>query len=158
MKKERSERHRISLDVTAREMRYIDSIRGSRSRAAFCRERTVLSEGFADPSFDLSARILGTLAVISKDRWDDLLKVGDLMTLAHVTSRNTDRSEQDRKLLEGTLNEIRRALSGIFVEANKQRLAMEALLETADKFIPYQLLTSETPGHTKQANWHRPRK
>ncbi|MEH6756945.1 MAG: hypothetical protein V7676_05495 [Parasphingorhabdus sp.] len=158
MKKKRGERHRISLDVTEQEMRNIDSARGARSRAEFCRERIILSQGFADPSFDWSARIFGTLAVISKDRWDNLLKVGDLMTLAHVTSQNIDRSEQDRKLLEGTLNEIRDALSGIFVEANKQRLAMEALLETAEKFIPYQLLTNETPGHTEQANWHRPRK
>jgi|TARA_R110002049_G_scaffold199766_14_gene370241 hypothetical protein len=158
MKKERGERHRISLDVTAREMRYIDSIRGSRSRAAFCRERIVLSEGFADPSFDLSARILGTLAVISKDRWDDLLKVGDLINLLKLSSQNIDQNKQDGMRLEGTLNEIRDALSGIFVEANQQRLAMEALLEMADKFIPYQLLTSEPPNNTELANWHRTRK
>lgn len=139
-------------------MRDIDRTRGSRSRSAFCRERIVLSKGFADPSFDLSARMLGILAVISKDRWNDLLKVGDLMTIAHLTSKNIDRSEQDRKLLEGTLNEIRDALSGIFVEANKQRLAMEALLEKAEKFIPYQLLASEPPNSTEPANWHRPRK
>ena len=158
MKKKRGPRHRISLDVTEQEMRYIDSSRGARSRAEFCRERIVLSQGFADPSFDLSARILGTLAVISKDRWDDLLKVGDLLNLLKLSSQNIDQNKQDGMRLEGTLNEIRDALSGIFVEANKQRLAMEALLETADKFIPYQLLTSETPGHTEQANWHRPRK
>ena len=158
MKKKRGERHRISLHVTEQEMRYIDNIRGARSRAEFCRERIVLSQGFADPSFDWSARILGTLAVISKDRWDDLLKVGDLLNLLKLSSQNIDQNKQDGMRLEGTLNEIRDALSGIFVEANKQRLAMEALLETADKFIPYQLLTSETPGHTEQANWHRPRK
>ena len=158
MKKKRGERHRISLDVTEQEMRYIDNIRGARSRAEFCRERIVLSQGFGDPSFDLSSKMLGKLAVISKDRWDDLRKVGDLMTLAHVTSRNIYQSEQDRKCLEGTLNEIRDALSGIFVEANKQRLAMEALLEKADKFIPYQLLASEPSNSTEPANWHRPRK
>lgn len=139
-------------------MRYIDNIRGARSRAEFCRERIVLSQGFADPSFDWSARILGTLAVISKDRWNDLLKVGDLITIAHLTSQNIDGSEQGRKCLEGTLNEIRDALSRIFVEANKQRLAMEALLETAHKFVPYQLLASEPPKNIEPANWHRTRK
>ena len=139
-------------------MRYIDSTRGARSRAEFCRERIVLSQGFADLSFDLSARILGTLAVISKDRWDDLLKIGDLMNLLKLSSQNIDQNKQDGMRLEGTLNEIRDALSEVFVEANQQRLAMEALLEMADRFIPYQLLNSEPPAYTEPANWHRPRK
>ena len=158
MNKKRRTRHRISLDVTEQEMRYIDSIRGARSRADFCRERIVLSQGFGDPSFDLSARILGTLAVISKDRWDDLLKVGDLMNLLKLSSQNIDRNRQGGKGLEETLKEIRDVLSGIFVEANRQKLAMEELLEIADKFIPYQLLASEPPNSSEPANWHRPRK
>ena len=155
MKKKSVGRYRISLDVSAQEMRFIDSARGSSSRAAFCRERIVLSQGFADPSFDLIARMLGKLAVISIDRWDDLLKVGDLMTLAHSTSKNIGRSDQEKKLLEEMLNEINGVLSSIFAEANQQRVAMEALLEMTAKFVSYQLLTSEPLNSTEPANWHR---
>ncbi len=155
MTKERVGRHRISLDVSAHDMRRIDRARGSSSRAAFCWERIVLSQGFADPSFDLIARMLGKLAMISTDRWDNLLKVGDLMNLAHSISQNIDRNDQDKKLLEETLNEISGALSGIFAEANLQRVAMEALLEMAHQFVSYQLLTSEPLNSTEPTNWHR---
>ena len=80
------------------------------------------------------------------------------MNLLKLSSQNIEQNKQDGMRLEGTLNEIRDALSGIFVEANQQRLAMEELLEIADKFVPYQLLTSEPHGHAEPANWHRPRK
>jgi hypothetical protein len=149
------DRPRISIDVSETEMAAIDQAKGRTSRASFCHDRIVHSNGFADPSFGVCAAILGKLAVISEDRWGPLDKVLELMRLAEGLSQSVAISSSNLANLESRLGSIQADLTQLSSTAREELRAIEALLELASKFVPFEALEGDPFSDLIKPNWHR---
>src|SRR5690606_19990548 len=75
----RRKRIRVPVEFSAQQLEAIDAARGSSSRAEFCRQRVVLTEGFGDPIYDTCARLMGAALSLCQTRYEEALDAGDLL-------------------------------------------------------------------------------
>ena len=129
-------RSRVSIEVSAEELRSIDNGRGSLSRAEYCKQRVMLSSGFGDPTFDACARILGAASATENYRWENLLAAGEMMREARelLVLAQSSRGEAEWRALTEELRTIRRVADSLFVEVGQQTELIAELVAQARKF------------------------
>lgn len=143
------------MEVSEEDMTAIDLARSKISRADYCRDRILHTNGFADPSFGLCAAILGKLAVISEDRWAPFDNILELMRLVDGLSHRVAISASDLSAMETWLSSIHDDLTQLFVTADTEKRAIGDLLELANKFVPFETLGSDPFSDMIKLNWHR---